>query len=62
MLENRTGLKIDMSFFMDMKNVLSYVEYMNTRKLTELEQEELKECLDSLRKGGFQNVVEALGF
>lgn len=62
MLENRTGLKIDMSFFMDMKNVLSYVEYMNTRKLTELEQEELQECLDSLRKGGFQNVVEALGF
>lgn len=62
MMINRTGLKLDNGFFMDMKNVISYIEYMNSRSLTSLEQQELQECLESLKKGGFENVVKALGF
>lgn len=62
MMINRTGLKLDNEFFMDMKNVISYIEYMNSRSLTSLEQQELQECLESLKKGGFENVVKALGF
>ena len=61
MMINRTGLKLDNEFFMDMKNVISYIEYMNSRSLTSLEQQELQECLESLKKGGFENVVKALG-
>ena len=62
MMINRTGLKLDNEFFMDMKNVISYIEYMNSRSLTSLVQQELQECLESLKKGGFENVVKALGF
>ena len=62
MMINRTGLKLDNGFFMDMKNVISYIEYMNSISLTSLEQQELQECLESLKKGGFENVVKALGF
>lgn len=62
MLVNKTGLKINNAFYADVKNVISYVEFMNERKLTSLEQEELQECLESLKKGGFENVVKALGF
>ena len=62
MMINRTGLKLDNGFFMDMKNVISYIEYMNSRSLTSLEQQELQECLESLKKEGFENVVKALGF
>lgn len=62
MLVNNTGLKIDTATFMDIKNVISYVEYMNSRKLTSLEQLELQDCLESLKKKGFENVVKAFGF
>lgn len=62
MLINKTGLKIDTATFMDIKNVISYVEYMNSRKLTSLEQLELQDCLESLKKKGFENVVKAFGF
>lgn len=62
MLVNNTGLKIDTATFMDIKNVISYVEYMNSRKLTSLEQLELQDCIDSLKKKGFENVVKAFGF
>lgn len=62
MLINKTGLSIDTSTLMDIKNVISYVEYMNSRKLTSLEQLELQDCLDSLKKKGFENVVKAFGF
>ena len=50
------------AFLVDLKNVLSYMEYMKTRPLTGLEEVELRECLQYLKEGGFQNVVEALGF
>lgn len=50
------------SFMVDLKNVLSYMEYMKTRPLTGLEELELQECLQYLKEGGFSNVVEALGF
>ena len=50
MLINKTGLIIDTATFMDIKNVISYVEFMNSRKLTSLEQLELQDCLDSLKK------------
>lgn len=62
MMINRTGLEINNEFYADVRNVLSYIEYMNSRKLTELEEAELHECLESLKKGGFENVVKALGF
>lgn len=62
MLINKTGLIIDTATFMDIKNVISYVEFMNSRKLTSLEQLELQDCLDSLKKKGFENVVKAFGF
>ena len=55
-------LEINNAFMVDLKNILSYMDYMKTRDLTDLEEEELQECLDGLRKGGFSNVVEALGF
>ena len=54
--------KIDNWIYMDIKNVYSYMEYMKKRDLTSLEEEELQECLESLRKRGFENVVKALGF
>lgn len=50
------------AFLVDLKNVLSYMEYMKTRPLTGLEEVELRECLQYLKKGGFENVVKALGF
>ena len=50
------------AFVFDIKNVFSYIEYMKSRDLTGLEEQELQECLDSLRKDGFENVVKALGF
>lgn len=62
MMINRTGLEINNEFFMNIKNAISYIEYMNSRKLTGLEQQELQECLEGLKKGGFSNVVKALGF
>ena len=62
MLINKTGLTIDTATFMDIKNVISYVEFMNSRKLTSLEQLELQDCIDSLKKKGFENVVKAFGF
>ena len=62
MLINKTGLIIDTAVFMDVKNMISYVEFMNSRKLTSLEQLELQDCLDSLKKKGFGNVVKAFGF
>ena len=62
MLVNNTGLNLNSAFFMDIKNVCSYIEYMNKRKLTSLEQRELQECIKSLKEGGFENVVKALGF
>lgn len=55
-------LKVNNSFLVDFQNILSYMEFMKTRELTSLEQRELQECIESLKKGGFQNVVEALGF
>ena len=55
-------LKINNAFWVDIRNVISYIEYTKERKLTGLEEMELQECLDSLRKGGFENVVKALGF
>lgn len=55
-------LKINNGFLVDLKNVLSYIEFTKTRPLTGLEEMELRECLDSLRKDGFENVVKALGF
>lgn len=62
MLVNNTGLKVNNGFLVDLQNVLSYMDFMKTRDLTGLEEMELQECLDALKKGGFQNVVEALGF
>lgn len=62
MLINKTGLTIDTATFMDIKNVISYVEFMNSRKLTSLEQLELQDCINSLKKKGFDNVVKAFGF
>ena len=62
MLVNKTGLIIDTATFMDIKNVISYVEFMKSRKLTSLEQLELQDCIDSLKKKGFENVVKAFGF
>ena len=50
------------AFVVDLKNVLSYIQYTKERPLTSLEELELQECLENLRKGGFSNVVEALGF
>ena len=50
------------AFLVDLKNVLSYIEYTKERPLTSLEELELQECLKYLREGGFGNVVEALGF
>lgn len=61
MLINKTGLNINTSVFMDIKNVISYIEYMNSRELTSLEQLELQDCVESLKKGGFENVVKAFG-
>ena len=55
-------LQVNNAFLVDLKNILSYIEFTKTRPLTGLEELELRECLDSLRKGGFSNVVEALGF
>ncbi|MDY2580379.1 MAG: hypothetical protein SOW17_08215 [Clostridium sp.] len=55
-------LHTNCAFMFDLKNILSYMEYMKTRDLTGLEEEELQECLQSMRKGGFENVVKALGF
>lgn len=55
-------LKVNNGFLVDLQNVLSYMDFMKTRDLTGLEEMELQECLDALKKGGFQNVVEALGF
>ena len=62
MLVNKTGLKINTSVFMDIKNVISYVEFMNSRKLTSLEKLELQDCLNSLKEKGFENVIKAFGF
>lgn len=61
MLVNKTGLEINTSVFMDIKNVISYIEYMNSRKLTSLEQLELQDCVESLKKRGFDNVIKAFG-
>lgn len=55
-------LKVNNGFLVDLQNVLSYMDFMKTRDLTGLEEMELQECLDALKRGGFQNVVEALGF
>lgn len=55
-------LNTNHAFMFDLKNVLSYMEYMKTRDLTGLEEQELQECLDSMKKDGFGNVVKALGF
>ena len=53
---------VNNSFMVDLMNVLAYMKFMETRKLTSLEELELKECLSSMKKEGFENVVEALGF
>lgn len=53
---------VNNSFMVDLMNVLAYMKFMETRKLTSLEELELKECLSSMKKEGFGNVVEALGF
>ena len=50
------------AFMFDLKNVLAYIEFMKSRELTGLEEMELQECLDSMKKDGFGNVVKALGF
>lgn len=50
------------AFIFDIKNVFAYMKFMESRDLTGLEEEELQECLDSLKKDGFENVVKALGF
>ena len=55
-------LKVNNGFLVDLQNVLSYMDFMKTRDLTGLEEMELQECLDALKRGGFSNVVEALGF
>lgn len=55
-------LKVNNAFLVDIKNVLSYIEFTKTRELTGLEETELQECLQSLKEGGFENVVKALGF
>ena len=51
---------VNNSFMVDLMNVLAYMKFMETRKLTSLEELELKECLSSMKKEGFENVVEAL--
>ena len=56
------SMNINNAFIVDIKNIFSYMEFMKTRPLTGLEELELKECINSLKEGGFQNVVEALGF
>ena len=53
---------VNNSFMVDLMNVLAYMKFMETRKLTSLEELELKECLSSMKKEGVGNVVEALGF
>ena len=55
-------MNVNNAFIFDIKNVFSYMEFMRTRPLTGLEEMELRECLDSLKKDGFENVVKALGF
>lgn len=59
---NLDSMKINRAFLVDIKNVLSYMEFMKTRPLTGLEELELRECLQYLKEGGFENVVKALGF
>lgn len=54
--------KANNAFLFDIKNVLSYMKFMESRELTGLEEDELQECLKSLKEGGFENVVKALGF
>ena len=62
MLINKTGLNIDTAVFMDVKNMISYVEFMNSRNLTSLEKIELQDCIESLKEKGFENIVKAFGF
>ena len=59
---NLKEMEVNHAFVFDIKNVFSYMEFMKTRPLTGLEEEELQECLNSLKKDGFENVVKALGF
>ena len=55
-------LQVNNAFLVDLKNILSYIEFAKTRPLTGLEELELRECINGLKEGGFSNVVEALGF
>lgn len=50
------------AFMFDLRNVLAYMKFMESRDLTGLEEQELQECLESMKKDGFENVVKALGF
>lgn len=59
---NLKEMNINHSFIVDLKNVLAYMKFMETRPLTGLEELELRECLQYLKEGGFENVVKALGF
>lgn len=59
---NLKEMEVNHAFIFDIQNVFSYMKFMETRPLTGLEETELRECLDSLKKGGFENVVKALGF
>lgn len=49
--------------YITLKDLLSYKEMLiKGKELTCLEKREMESCILSLKAGGFENVVKALGF
>ena len=49
--------------YITLKDLLTYKEMLiKGKELTCLEKRELESCIQSLKAGGYENVIEALGF
>lgn len=54
-------LKVNNWLYMDIKNLVSYIEFGKKRDLLPNEKEELEEIKESLRKQGYKNLLIDLG-
>lgn len=54
-------LKVNNWLYMDIKNLISYIDIGKKRELRPNEVEELEEVKESLRKQGFKNLLIDLG-
>ena len=56
-----TMMKVNNWLYMDLKNMISYIELGKKRDLHSNEKQELEEVKESLRKQGFKNLLIDLG-